>query len=214
MKHIHTFENFLNEQLLNEANLPQTIEDIEKVLPKVVNIVEFLTAWAQYAGPFSGSLTIDGLLKSLDRNFDMKNILLSQGQYVTYQKKQYEGGYGGINKPAEAKAEYDRLINDEDYEKLIRITRQSTTPDKFFKKIAAELQKSLGTLEAAKRVLHYVWSSANDSYDRYLIMDKLFTKYGEKLWHDKSEVHNSVGRGSFGRNVANSPFRDYLTNIK
>jgi hypothetical protein len=213
MKRIHTFESFLNEQLLNEANLPQTIEDMEKVLPKVVNIVDFLKEWERYAGPFSGSLTINGLLKSLDRNFDMKNIILSQGQYVTYQKKQYEGGYGGISKPIEAKADYDRLINDEDYEKLIRITRQSTTPEKFYKKIAAELQKSLGPLEAAKRVLRYVWSSANDSYDRSLIMDKLFTKYGEQLWHDKTEVHNSVGRGSFGRNAADSSFRDYLINI-
>ena len=209
MKPIHTYEEFLNEAQLNEASLPQTIEEMEKILPKVVNIEEFLHVWTSYSHQFR-DLDMESLLDDIAPKLDKKSLVLSQGQFVTYNKKRYEDGYGGNSKPAESKLEYDNAIKSEDWSFLISISSPSS--NKFLKRVATEIQKSIGQLEAAKKVLIYAWSHAGDSYDRNLTMSDYYEKIGYQLWHDKNAVSNAVSKGfmSAGKNLVDSPWREYL----
>jgi hypothetical protein len=211
MKHIQDFESFLNEATLNEAALPQTIEELEKLLPKVVDAYEFLTVWYNYGSAFSMSLAT--VLTYLSPKMDLSKACLTQGQYVTYQRKRAEDGYGDSNvKLVQLKAEYDEMVRYNEFNKLFSITKDVMGQDKFYKKLATELAKSMDKLELAQRILTYAWDSASDSYDRNLTMDKYYRKLGGQLWYNSSEVYNSVGSGF--TTAGNSPFKQYLIDLR
>jgi len=181
----------------------------------VVDAYEFLTVWYNYGSSFSMSLV--DLLKYLSPKMDLNKAYLTQGQYVTYQRKRAEDGYrDGDVKPVQLKAEYDEMVSNEEYDELLSITKDVMGQDKFYKKLATELAKSMDKLELAQRILVYAWNLASSYYDRWLIMDKYYKKLGDQLWHNSSEVYNAVGRGfmSAGKNIVDSPFRQYLTDLR
>jgi hypothetical protein len=213
MKNLQTYEEYLNENL-NEAKLPTTIPELEKALVKAADINEYLTKWDKYSSQFRRYYPYAELVTDFVPKANMQDIILSQGKYVSDEKKRSDEGYGGYSRPVEAKAAYEKMVNNEDWEELIILTIRSTSKEQFFKKLATYFKKQLSPLLLAQKILYSVWRKANDQYDRNLTMSYYFTNLCMPLWDNQSDVHNSVGRGSFGRNVTDSAFRDYLRSLE
>jgi hypothetical protein len=213
MKYTHTFESFLNENL-NEAKLPTTIPELEKALIKAADINEYLKKWESYSSQFRRYYPYANLVTDFVPNANMEDIILSQGKYVSDEKKRSEEGYGGYSRPVEAKAAYEKLVNDREWEQLIILTIRSTSKEQFFKKLATYFKKQLSPLLLAQKILYSVWKKAGDSYDRNLTMNYYFADLCTPLWDNQKDVYNTVGRGSFGRNITDSQFRDYLLSLE
>ena len=102
----------------------------------------------------------------------------------------------------------ESLVKAEDYEELLRVTKDKLGVDKFHAKIIKLLKSTLSDLEVAKQVFIFCFIHAEDSYDRNLTMRDLFTHYGLQLWHNKQEVYGSIGR--FWKD---NPFREFIVSV-
>ena len=213
MKNLQTYEEFLNENL-NEANLPTTIAELEKALIKAADINEYLKIWESYSSQYRRYFPYENLVTDFVPKANMQDIILSQGKYVSDEKKLYDEGYGGYSKPVEAKAVYAKLVNDENWEELIYLTIRSTSKEQFFKKLGVYFKKQLSPLLLSQKILYATWRKAFNQYDQNLKMDRYFREIGKSIWHNQVDVDNCVGRTSFGNNAGDSPFRDYLMSLE
>ena len=92
MKNLQTYEEYLNENL-NEAKLPTTIPELEKALVKAADINEYLTKWEKYSSQFRRYYPYAELVTDFVPKANMQDIILSQGKYVSDEKKRYDEGY-------------------------------------------------------------------------------------------------------------------------
>jgi len=209
MKHIKLFESFCDS--LNEATVVDNINDLEKELPKVFNVYDYLIVFNMYGSAFGDRKSVLDEVMKLAPGIDIKKIVMSAGTYASYEKYRSENGYGGERNGTKAKEDWAEMLENNPNQ-LIQVSIGRDGKEKTYKKIANEITKYLGKLPAAKAVLKQAFSQANDSYDRNLTMDKYYQKLAE-LWHNSSDVYNAKGRGTFGRNVTDTEIRRYLLSL-
>lgn len=195
MKYNKVFEAYK----LNETKV-DNILDLEKQLPKVFGIEEYLKAYDDYSANFQSSMSLYKEILKIAPNVDIKSLMLPKSKF----KSEYQ-----INAD-----KYSELLDD-DPEYMLRMT-SSVLGDKAYKKYANAIIKAAGKLQAAKNVLYLSYSKASDPYDRWLIMDKYFKPRLTSLWHDKDDVYYIKGVGSFGtamRTKRDSDLKRYINKI-
>jgi hypothetical protein len=210
---IESLDEYIAENKIYEANITKTldIKEFEKQLPLVFNVYDYLKVWYRKMGPYSNSISFERQFLNFTKDFNFMNVAISKGAYTKYMIDQYNQGYGGSAKPKYWHEIWDEKVEGE-IDDLMETTQRVLGNDKFFAKVAKEIESKLGKLEAAKKVLLMAWHGANDSYDRDLTMDKYYNRANE-IWANASDVHLAVGRGSLGRVSQESDLRDYLRSL-
>lgn len=205
---------------INEAKKATTIEELEKLVPKVFKIEEFLKVFQSYSDRFSSSINLDTVTKEFG-DIDMSNVYLSQSQYAKHQRDRWEQGYGISFNPVKdtpasvsqgAKEFYTRMSDSYDHW-LMDKSIEYFGEDKFIKRLANKITKQLGKETAALKTMVIARSHENDGYDRNLIMHNYFIDKMNQIWHDKEEVMGTKGRGTLGR-AQDNILTNYLNGIK
>lgn len=213
---IPSFNAFVFEQRLYEANLVKTtdLQEFEKQLPLVFNIYEYMITWYDYLAAFRTSRNISEMISGFAKNFDFSKVVLSKGQYVKIEKERANQGYGDARlKTKDYQETWDTMFTN-NIEQLINVTIKTIGVDKFFLKVAKELESKVNKLDLAKMILARAYRDANSSYDRNLTMDKYYNKI-ENIWKNGEEVYYAVGRGSLRRISKASALHTYLAdNLK
>jgi hypothetical protein len=98
VKNLKSYDEFLNESV---NSLPISIQEIEKALPKVIDLNYFLKQWYKYASVYNK--TYDDMILEICPSFKLQDLIISSGQYAAYKRETYNGGYGGIKSLEEGK---------------------------------------------------------------------------------------------------------------
>ena len=210
MKNLKTFDQFVN-----EAVKVDNIKDLEKQLPKEFNVEDYLKAYDGYSGQVGSRLTLYDEIRRLAPEIPVEK-LISKGVFWKNEKEKQEQGYGSdYRTKAEADAAYDKIL-DNDPGKLFKIGVDLKGKDKALKSYANMIIKSVGKLEAAKRVMYQSFSRADDEYDRHLIMDKFFKNRMRELWHNHDDVYYIKGVGSTPtkmRTIRGGDLKTYINDV-